>query len=332
MTFYEQQFDLGINYGAVFGPRFSTAIAQQSNGLEQRRIMWNQPLVLANLARKDLTQTELNNIIAFHNTVKGSAIGFRLKDWSDYKGSCTVGVGNGSYQTWQLFKVYSVGAVSVVRPITKPVQGSVTVTVNGVAANPALWNLNYATGLLETTLTGSIAVSYDFDVPVRFEQDQIDFTWTAGTTGQLYELADLTCTEIRLEPVHYPALDAIPTILDAFDLGYDFGTTGGPSFSTKIIATASEFESRKSYWDTALGTWNIGDRTLTRAELDYFIAFFRCARGMAVPFPFFDWQRNETVTARFAEDRISFQFNAYQSTTEQVIFNLGGIGVTELAV
>jgi len=329
MTFYEQQFSLGINYGAVFSIRHSTAIAQQSNGLEQRRIMWSQPLVLANLARKNLTQTELDNIIAFHNTVKGSAIGFRLKDWSDYKATTAIGTGDGSIQTWQLFKRYSIGAASVTRPITKPVANSLTLYLDGVET-AAGWSVDTTTGVLTTELTGAITVEFEFDVPVRFEQDQIDFTFLAGTTGRLYELADLTCTEIRIEPSLYPTLDTLPDILDSFNLGYDFRTTGGPSFSTKIIATASEFESRKSYWDTALGTWNVGDRTLTRTELDYFIAFFRCARGMAIPFLFFDWQSNESKTVRFAEDRIGFQFNAYQSSDEQVIFNLGGAAIGEI--
>jgi len=327
MTFYEQRLDLGINYGATFGPRFNTAVLTQSDGQEQRRALWSQPLILAQLGDRRVTQSELNTLLAFHATVKGAAIGFRLRDWSDYKATNqAIGTGNGTVQTWQLVKTYAISTATVTRAITKPVAGSVVVYVDGVEEENG-WSVDTTTGVLTTELTGAIAVDFEFDVPVRFEQDKIDFTFEAKG---LFTLAPLTCTEIRVEPAIYPALDTLPGSLEEIiDLGYDFGTLGGPSFSTGIKANAAEFELRKSYWEASIGSWDIGDRLLIRSELDYMIRLFRVCRGMAIPFQFKDWQSNTTKKVRFAEDRISFRFEAYSE--EEVIFNLGGVAVAEVA-
>ena len=326
MTFHEQRLDLGINYGATFGPRFNTAILTQSDGQEQRRALWSQPLILAQLGDRRVTQSELNTLLAFHATVKGAAIGFRLRDWSDYKATNqAIGTGNGTVQTWQLVKTYSISTATVTRPITKPVAGSVVVYVDGVEEENG-WSVDTTTGVLTTELTGAIAVDFEFDVPVRFEQDKIDFTFEAKG---LFTLAPLTCTEIRVEPTIYPTLDTLPGSLEEIiDLGYDFGTLGGPSFSTGIKANGAEFELRKSYWESSLGSWDIGDRLLIRSELDYLIRLFRVCRGMAIPFRFKDWQTNTVQDVRFAEDRISFRFEAYSEA--EVIFNLGGMAVTAI--
>ena len=326
MTFYEQRLDLGINYGATFGPRFNTAVLTQSDGQEQRRALWSQPLILAQLGDRRVTQSELNTLLAFHATVKGAAIGFRLRDWSDYKATNQpVGTGNGTVQTWQLVKTYAISTATVKRPITKPVAGSVVVYVDGVEEENG-WSVDTTTGVLTTELTGAIAVDFEFDVPVRFEQDKIDFTFEAKG---LFTLAPLTCTEIRVEPTIYPALDTLPGSLEEIiDLGYDFGTLGGPSFSTGIKANGAEFELRKSRWESSLGSWDIGDRLLIRSELDYLIRLFRVCRGMAIPFRFKDWQTNTVQDVRFAEDRISFRFEAYSEA--EVIFNLGGMAVTAI--
>lgn len=332
MTFLEQRLELGLNYGATYGPRFNTAIATASNGIEQRRAIWSQPLITVQLGDRRVNQSELDYLLAFHTSTKGAFAGFRIRDWSDYKSGLTaIGAGNGSLQTWQLIKRYTVAGVTVTRAIIKPIDGTLKVFLDGVEVL-AGWSCDYNQGILYTELTGVIAVTFDFDVPVRFEQDKIDFTYEAGKgTRKLFTLAPLTCVEIRIEPAIYPALDAIPTaIAETFDLGYDFGTLGGPSFSTAIATNAAEFESRKSYWDNAKGSWDVGDRALIRSELDYFIALFRCARGMAVPFSFKDWQDESTKLVRFAEDRISFRFDAFRSTDEEVIFNLGGVAIQEV--
>ncbi len=331
--FQEQRLELGLNFGASYGPRFSTAIATQSDGQEQRRAMWSQPLIVANLAGRAVDKIELDYLLDFHASVKGSAYGFRLRDWSDYQSGLTaIGTGNGTTQTWQLVKRYTVGSYTTTRPITKPVANTLTLYLNGIATATG-WSLNTTTGVLTTTLTGAIAVDFEFDVPVRFAEDQIKFTFEAAdpfdSARRIFTLDALTCTEIRLEPTIYPAIEPLPPSMPLFNLGYDYGTNGGPQFDTGIASTASEFEARIPYLDSPKGFWNIGDRTLDRAQVDYFLAFYRLCRGMAVPFLFKDWQTETTKPVRFAEDRISLQFNAYRPHDQQVIFYLGGLAIVE---
>jgi hypothetical protein len=261
--------------------------------------------------------------------VKGAFDGFRLRDWSDYKAvNQAIGTGNGTEQSWQLVKRYSISTATVTRPITKPIAAGFQLFVDGVPTAEG-WTLDTTTGILYTELTGAITATFEFDIPVRFEQDKIDFTFDAKG---LFTLAPLTCTEIRIEPLIYPELDALPASLsEVIDLGYDFGTLGGPSFSTGIKANAAEFEKRKQYWANSLGSWDIGDRLLLGSELDYLIRLFRVCRGMAIPFRFKDWQTNTIRDVRFAEDRMSFRFDAGGNhSTSEVIFNLGGVAIGEL--
>jgi len=328
MAFYEQQLSLGINYGATFGPRFNTAILTQSDGQEQRRALWSQPLIVAQIGDRRVKAAKLTDLIAFHNIVKGAYDGFRLRDWSDYKATWQyIGTGNGTLQSWQCVKRYSISTATVTRPITKPIAAGFQVFVDGVATATG-WSLDATTGILYTQLTGVITATFEFDIPVRFEQDKIDFTFDAKG---FFTLAPLTCTEIRIEPAIYPELDPLPgSLAEVIDLGYDFGTLGGPSFSTGIKSNAAEFEKRKVYRDAAIGSWDIGDRLLLGSELDYLIRLFRVCRGMAIPFQFKDWQTNSLKTVRFAEDRINFRFDAYSD--REVIFNLGGVAIKELAV
>jgi len=330
--FYETRLELGANYGAAFGPRFSTAICRQSNGQEQRRILWEQPLVMAQLGSRSVTLAELNYLLSFHEAVKGAYIGFRIKDWSDYKATNQVlGTGNGTSQTWQLVKRYTVGAVTVTRPITKPVAGTLKVFVDGLEVLED-FSLDTTTGTLTTTLTGVISVSFEFDVPVRFEEDKIQFTFKAvGAGTRCFELAALTCTEVRIPLFSDLPLDPIPAELgETLALGYDLETQGGPQFQTQIQMTGAEFEDRKSFWDNPLGAWNIGNRTLLRSEVEYYVSVFRCTRGMAVPFNFLDWQTGATKRVRFDEDRISLTFEAWRRSDDEVGFTLGGLSAREV--
>lgn len=328
--FSEVRLDLGINYGATFGPRFNTAIATQANGEESRRPLWSEPLIYAQLGEKMVNGSELEYLLDFHTTVQGAYSGFRLRDWSDFyaEGQSLLA---GPTNTYQLIKTYTVGVYSVVRPITKPVADTVKLYANGVEQLSG-WTIDTTTGVLTTAIAGTLTVDFEFDVPVRFEQDQISFRFQASSGSQkLFNLAPLNCTEIRLLPTVMPTLTAIPSEVAAtISLGYDYRTTGGPQFNTLIATTASEFEDRIPLWDASLGSWEIGDRTLNRSELDYLLAWFRVCRGQSVPFSFYDWQSETTKKVRFSEDRISFTFQAYRRADREAIFTLGGAALKEI--
>ena len=66
------------------------------------------------------------------------------------------------------------------------------------------------------------------------------------------------------------------------------GATGGPAFSTTVIATASGYEQRNVSWAEARGRWNVATGLRRHEDVAELIAFFRCRMGRAYGFRFKD--------------------------------------------
>lgn len=67
------------------------------------------------------------------------------------------------------------------------------------------------------------------------------------------------------------------------------GATGGPEYSTDIVAVASGFEQRNVNWSAARARYDIGTGIRTREQMAEVIAFFRVRKGRAYGFRFRDW-------------------------------------------
>lgn len=198
MTFHEVQFPPDIAYGATGGPEYLTTVVSMASGHEQRNSNWSVARGTWNVASGLKNQTQLNALISFFRSRKGRAIGFRFKDWTDYKATGQIlGSGDGTTKTFQLVKAYVSGAGNEIRTITKPVQGTVAVYLAGVAQTSG-WSVNTTTGII-TFLTApaqsvSISADFEFDVPVRFDTDKM-----AATIEQinLHQWSDIPIVEIK---------------------------------------------------------------------------------------------------------------------------------------
>ena len=105
MTFYETRFPEDISYGSTGGPEFSTNIIETNNGNEYRKINISYPRNKYNIMYTVKSEEELRKLINFFYIHKGKAIGFRFKDWSDYKATQQkIGIGNNHKTTFQLIK------------------------------------------------------------------------------------------------------------------------------------------------------------------------------------------------------------------------------------
>ncbi len=180
MTFVETQFPNDIALGCVGGPTFSTDIVETFGGFEQRNINWSASRGEWHVGQAVKTRTQLATLIAFFRARRGRAIGFRFKDWSDFSASNNIiGVAVAAQQDFQLVKSYTSGGVTVDRTITKPVSGTVHVFRDSVEQMSG-WTVNTATGVVHFTsgLTGGevISATFEFDVPVRFDTDQLEIT------------------------------------------------------------------------------------------------------------------------------------------------------------
>ena len=333
MSFSETRFNLGYDLGTMGGPTFQNTALIHGGGKEQRIINGSQPLGRWQLGDRALTRSELDYFLEFHANRKGSYQGFRFKDWSDYKINQAIGVGDNSKTQFPLYKTYTVESYSVKRRITKPVSSGFKVFLNGTEQTSGV-TVNTATGLItfsDSPDTGvEVSVSGTFDVPVRFEQDEITFRFLATDTDKaIFALEKLSIIEIRVEDDHALPLDFVPTELDlTINLGYDLGTIGGPSFSTGIVTNSGRYESQIINWNRSKRRFNVGDRTLKRSELDYFIALFRICKGSSIPFKFKDWQTELEIPARFEADSISFRFDA-QDQSGEAIFYLSGLPIVQ---
>jgi uncharacterized protein (TIGR02217 family) len=68
-----------------------------------------------------------------------------------------------------------------------------------------------------------------------------------------------------------------------------YGSSGGPGYSTSIVATEGGHEKRNARWQQARARYNVAHGVKTRAQLEALLAFFRARKGRAHGFRFKDW-------------------------------------------
>lgn len=181
MSFVEAQFPTDISYGATGGPMFLTDVVTTVSGHEQRNSKWSQARARYNVASGVKTEAQWQALIAFFRARRGKAVGFRFKDWSDYQAinQPLQSLGDDAYQ---MVKRYVSGAVVSERVITKPVAGTVKLYRNSLLQASG-WSVDTATGIITTALTGTLTVDYEFDVPVRFDTDELALSMDSFNAG-----------------------------------------------------------------------------------------------------------------------------------------------------
>ncbi|MAB69010.1 MAG: glycoside hydrolase family 24 [Oceanicaulis sp.] len=190
--FHEVQFPPDISYGAFGGPGYSTTVVTTVSGHERRNANWAAARGKWNVAHGLKKRDQVAVLIAFFRARRGRAYGFRFKDWTDYQALAQLlGQGDGVTKTFQLVKTYASGGEVETRVITKPVPGTVKIYRDGVEAVSG-WSVNTATGLVTFTVAPvsgvQVTADFEFDVPVRFDSDQMDLTietYQLGSWGQI---------------------------------------------------------------------------------------------------------------------------------------------------
>ncbi|WP_431300145.1 phage distal tail protein, Rcc01695 family [Tabrizicola sp. BL-A-41-H6] len=210
MAFHEIRFPANLSFGSVGGPERRTEVVTLANGFEERNTPWahSRRRYDAGVGLRSLDDVE--TLIAFFEARAGQLHGFRWKDWSDYK-SCPasrgtspldqlVGAGDGVATVFRLQKTYASGLESYVRPILKPVVGSVLVAVSDDQKIESLeFTVNYQTGEITFVVAPEagtrITAGFEFDVPVRFDTDGIQ---TSVASFQAGDVPTVPVVEIRL--------------------------------------------------------------------------------------------------------------------------------------
>lgn len=210
MGFHEERFPASLSFGSVGGPERRTEIVTLANGFEERNTPWafSRHRYDAGLGMRSLDDIEL--LIAFFEARQGQLFGFRWKDWADYKsGKASAethfedqvfAIGDGVNSVFALNKTYFSGESAYVRPITKPVLGSVTVGIQGDLLQESIhFDVNTATGMITFDHPPDegveVTAGFEFDVPVRFDTDRIQASVASFQAGQV---PNVPVVEVRI--------------------------------------------------------------------------------------------------------------------------------------
>jgi uncharacterized protein (TIGR02217 family) len=191
MAFHDVRFPLDIALGARGGPERLTDIVTLSSGAEERNSRWANSRHRYNAGYGVKSLADMQAVLAFFEERRGRFHSFRWRDALDFSSSGTpnptptdqpLGTGDGTTKTFQLVKRYGANFDPYLRPITKPVAGSVRIAVGGSEVTTG-WAVDTSTGLVSFASAPADGVAltagFLFDVPVRFDTDTLDVELTS---------------------------------------------------------------------------------------------------------------------------------------------------------
>lgn len=206
-AFHEVSFPLDVALGASGGPERRTDVVLLGSGREERNARWahSRRRYDAGYGVKNLAA--LQAVVAFFEERRGRLHGFRFRDRLDHASARPgaapspldqpLGTGDGETATFPLLKTYGIGATAYVRPVAKPVPGSVRIAVAGIET--FAFGLDAATGLVTFAAPpppgAALTAGFLFDVPVRFDTDRLDVNLTSFAAG---EIPSIPLVEIRV--------------------------------------------------------------------------------------------------------------------------------------
>ena len=191
-AFEDVAFPLALGREVAVEPAFHTAVVTNAGGGEQRNAEWADARLGFDAGPGLRGEADLQALIAFFRARRGAATGFRLRDPFDHSSHGMTGApaatdqwlgeGDGARTAFALIKDYG----GQVRRITRPVAGSVLVSVDGLAVETG-WTLG-AKGVVEfdapPAAGAEIRAGYRFDVPVRFAEDRLSLNRATFLAGE----------------------------------------------------------------------------------------------------------------------------------------------------
>lgn len=211
MAFHDVRFPTRVSLGARGGPERRTEIVVLGSGHEERNSRWADSKRRYNAGYGIKALDDLHAVIAFFEERRGRLHSFRWKDWTDHK-SCTpsatpsaldqaIGTGDGVTAAFQLTKTYGATFAPWTRNVQLPVAGSVVVAVNGVPQDPENYLVSLITGVVTflpehvPTAEAAVTAGFQFDVPARFDTDQLEIDLSAIEAGSI---PHIPIVEVRL--------------------------------------------------------------------------------------------------------------------------------------
>lgn len=185
-AFDDVLFPIALGREAEVAPEVSTAIVTSAGGQEKRNADWAEARTSYDVGPGVRSEADIAALLAFFRARMGPARGFRLRDPFDFAGTGEgIGMGDGETCGFQLVRRYG----EVVRRVTRPVSGSVTVAVDGVGTEAFTLGAGGVVTLDAAPAEGAeVTASFLFDVPVRFAEDRLSVsraTFLAGAAASV---------------------------------------------------------------------------------------------------------------------------------------------------
>lgn len=197
-AFHDVLLPLPFALGASGGPERRVDIVTLGSGREARNAPWAHGRRRYDIGGAARTLDELAELIAFFEARRGKLHGFRFRDFLDWK-SCApsqtvaptdqaIATGDGLTASFALMKAYGSGEALYLRPIAKPVAGSVRVAVDGVELGPGAFEADETNGIVTLAVAppdgAAVTAGFHFDTPVRFDVDRLDISLDGFGAGR----------------------------------------------------------------------------------------------------------------------------------------------------
>jgi uncharacterized protein (TIGR02217 family) len=190
MAFLEQRLDSKITAGVVFTETMpGRSLIRFASGRLEQNFLSSQPLLTCELSHGVRSAADYQTVLDAWMVVMCTPFeGLRVKNWRDYQAtqqntSLRFIVGS----TWQLCRRHVFGGIELLRNITKPVAGTVTVfRLRTGVTTTASASIDSATGI--ATISGhstgdTYTWSGEFDFPMTFTSNEWGASLEVNTTN-----------------------------------------------------------------------------------------------------------------------------------------------------
>ena len=205
MAFHAVRFPLDVALGARGGPERATDVVTLASGREERNSRWAHARRRYNAGYGVKSRADMLAVLAFFEERRGRFHSFLWRDGLDFSSNGTatptvldqaIGVGDGVKVLFSLTKRYGANFDPYLRPITRPVAGSVVVAVAGTSLATAGFSVGGGVVTLDVApaVGAGVTAGFLFDVPVRFDTDRLDVELTSFDAA---EVPSIPLIEVR---------------------------------------------------------------------------------------------------------------------------------------
>lgn len=215
MAFHEVRFPTAIAVRSSIAVERKTLVGTADSGAEERNTPWANSRRPYDAGYGVKSVNDMYAIIAFFEERRARLHGFRWKDALDFRSLApgtavaftdqAIGIGDDNETAFQLVKVYGGVYNPWTRSIRKPVAGTVKAGVNGVEGTEGVdWSVDTTTGVVTFSSPPgnglTVTAGFEFDVPVRFNTDRLEFDLEAFAAGQAPSVPIIELPDVEVAP------------------------------------------------------------------------------------------------------------------------------------